>query len=77
MRNKILLAIVLVLTLGLAPYFPEPHILKQFNNLFLAGGATMGFMDWFDLFLHGLPWAYALAVIGDAMRKTLQKTDSR
>lgn len=44
------------LTLGLAPFFPEPHILGKLR--WVAGGAKgMQFMDWFDLVLHGLPWA--------------------
>ena len=43
------------LTLGLAPFFPEPHILGKIR--WVAGGANgMQIMDWFDLFFHGLPW---------------------
>jgi hypothetical protein len=47
--------IILCLTLGLAPFFPEPHIWGKIR--WVAGGAKgMGGMDWFDLFFHGLPW---------------------
>lgn len=43
------------LSLGLAPFFPEPHILGKLK--WLAGGAVgMGPMDWFDVALHGTPW---------------------
>ena len=43
------------LTLGLAPYFPEPHIWGKLR--WVAGGAVgMQAIDWFDLVLHGLPW---------------------
>lgn len=47
--------VLLSLTLGLAPFFPEPHIWGKLK--WLAGGANgMQFMDWFDVFLHGTPW---------------------
>lgn len=43
------------LTLGLAPFFPEPHIWGKLKSI--AGGVNgMQFMDWFDVFLHGTPW---------------------
>lgn len=43
------------LSLGLAPFFPEPHIWGKLK--WLAGGAVgMGPMDWFDVALHGTPW---------------------
>ncbi|HEX5625844.1 MAG TPA: hypothetical protein VFX48_07500 [Saprospiraceae bacterium] len=43
------------LTLGLAPFYPEPHIWGKIK--WLAGGAVgMKAIDWFDLFFHGLPW---------------------
>ncbi|WP_299455015.1 hypothetical protein [uncultured Microscilla sp.] len=42
------------LTLGLAPFFPEPHIWGKLR--WIAGGAHgMQPMDWFDAFLHGTP----------------------
>ena len=54
------------LTLGLAPFFPEPHILGKVR--WLAGGAVgMQPMDYFDSILHGFPWVMlflALAVEG-------------
>ncbi len=43
------------LTLGLAPFYPEPHFLGKLR--WVAGGAVgMGPMDWFDFVFHGLPW---------------------
>lgn len=48
----------MVLTLGLAPYTPEPHILEKLKMLF-AGDLRDG-MDWFDLGLHAVPWVLAL-----------------
>lgn len=47
------------LLLGLAPFFPEPHLLGKLR--WVAGGAVgMQPMDWFDLAWHGLPWLLLL-----------------
>lgn len=54
--------VALSLTLGLAPYTPEPHIVGKLRWL-LGGAEGMGPADIFDVFLHGAPWvwlAYAL-----------------
>jgi hypothetical protein len=49
------LLLLLCLTLGLAPFTPEPHIWGKLK--WIAGGANgMQMMDWFDTFLHGTPW---------------------
>ena len=47
--------VVLCLTLGLAPYYPEPHIWGKIN--WIRGGAIgMGWIDWADFVFHGIPW---------------------
>ncbi|MBK8290215.1 MAG: hypothetical protein IPK96_03870 [Flammeovirgaceae bacterium] len=47
--------IMFCLTLGLAPFFPEPHIWGKLK--WIAGGSVgMQPMDWFDTLFHGLPW---------------------
>lgn len=49
------LLLLLSLTLGLAPFFPEPHIWGKLK--WIAGGAEgMQFMDWLDVLFHGAPW---------------------
>jgi hypothetical protein len=54
--------IVLCLTLGLAPFLPEPHILGKLR--WIMGGANgMLFMDWFDVVLHGFPFILLLRLI--------------
>ena len=56
------LIILLCLTLGLAPFFPEPHIVGKLK--WIAGGAVgMQPMDWFDVVLHGFPWILLLRII--------------
>lgn len=56
------MVLLLCLTLGLAPFFPEPHIVGKLK--WIAGGADgMSPMDWFDVLLHGLPWVLLLRII--------------
>ncbi len=45
------------LTLGLAPFFPEPHIIGKIRWL-AVGGAGMKAIDYFDLFFHAAPWIF-------------------
>jgi hypothetical protein len=60
--NDWTMVILLCLTLGLAPYVPEPHIWGKLK--WLRGGAVgMGPMDWFDLLLHGFPWILLIRLI--------------
>ena len=62
-NNRIRLALILSLTLGLAPFNP-PHIIGKLQWI-LGGNAFspengMQFQDWFDVLLHGLPWLLLL-----------------
>jgi hypothetical protein len=47
--------LMLSLSLGLAPFFPEPHIVGKIRWL-MGGAVGMGPIDWGDLLLHGTPW---------------------
>ncbi len=56
------LVILLCLTLGLAPFFPEPHIVGKIR--WIAGGANdMKAMDWFDTLFHGFPYLLLIRLI--------------
>jgi len=56
------MVIILCLTLGLAPFNPEPHILGKIR--WIAGGAVgMKPVDWFDTLFHGIPWLLLLRMI--------------
>lgn len=47
------------ITLGLAPFVPEPHLFGKVR--WVAGDPSgMQMMDWFDLVLHGSPWVILL-----------------
>lgn len=56
------LVALLCLTLGLAPFLPEPHILGKLKWVF-GGAVGMQFMDWFDVVLHGFPFILLLRLI--------------
>lgn len=55
------LVIIACLTLGLAPFAP-PHIVEKLQML--IQGKLVRPIDWFDLLLHGAPWAVLIAKIG-------------
>ena len=56
-KKQLLTWLIASLTLGLAPFVPEPHIVGKIR--WVAGGAIgMTGMDWFDLVFHGFPWVF-------------------
>lgn len=60
MNGRIPMALLACLTLGLAPYAPEPHVLGKLR--WVAGGANgMTPMDWGDLLMHGAPFVWLAA----------------
>ena len=60
--NNWKLIVLLCLTLGLAPFYPEPHIVGKIR--WIAGGANgMKLMDWFDTLLHGFPFILLIRII--------------
>ncbi len=61
--SRIRMVVVLCLTLGLAPFFPEPHILGKLRWV-MGGAYGMTTMDYFDLGLHGLPWVFLIFLMG-------------
>ena len=52
------IVIVLCLTLGLAPFTPEPHVWQKLQMLF--SGTLKAPVDIFDFLLHGAPWLLLL-----------------
>jgi len=51
--------ILLCLTLGLAPFAPEPHVWEKLKML--ASGELVRPVDIFDMLLHGAPWLLLVA----------------
>jgi len=58
-RFPLWLFLVVALTLGLAPFVPEPHVWEKLK--LLAVGQLVRPIDIFDLLLHGVPWLLLLA----------------
>jgi hypothetical protein len=42
-------------SLGLAPFAPMPHVVEKLGLLWR--GQLVRPIDWFDLVMHGAPWA--------------------
>ncbi|MFZ1471035.1 MAG: RND transporter [Paracoccaceae bacterium] len=51
--------IIAALTLGLAPFVPEPHIWEKLKML--AGGTLVKPVDIFDFLMHAAPFALLIA----------------
>jgi hypothetical protein len=55
------LLVIMSLTLGLAPFFPEPHIVGKIR--WIMGGANgMTLTDYGDFLMHGTPWFLLIRV---------------
>lgn len=53
--DNIVSIIIVCLVLGLAPFYPEPHLWGKIK--WIAGGAVgMTTMDWIDVLWHGWPF---------------------
>ena len=46
-------------SLGLAPFAPVPHVVEKLGML--LRGQLVRPIDWFDLVMHGAPWALLAA----------------
>ncbi len=57
-RQPLILFVLAALTLGLAPFVPEPHVLEKLRML--AAGELTRPIDIFDLLMHGAPWLLLL-----------------
>lgn len=55
------LVIIACLTLGLAPFVPEPHIWEKLKML--VAGELVKPIDIFDLLMHGAPFLLLIAKI--------------
>ena len=75
-KGNMLMALVASLTLGLAPFLPEPHIVGKLR--WVAGGANgMGMQDYGDLLMHGIPWLFLFYFIGKYIISLISKADNK
>ncbi len=66
-----MIVVFLCLSLGLAPYSPEPHVVEKLR--FLINGDLSRPIDMFDLVLHGAPWVVLLGKIILAIKTKVRK----
>ena len=57
-RIPLWILVAVALTLGLAPFVPEPHVWEKLKML--AAGTLSRPIDIFDLLYHGAPWVLLL-----------------
>jgi hypothetical protein len=70
--NNWRIIILLCLTLGLAPFFPEPHVWGKLK--WIAGGAHgMGWLDYFDFLFHGAPFLLLIRRVFIEIRRISEK----
>lgn len=73
-KQHLFQSLLLSLTLGLAPFFPEPHLWGKLRWVF-GGGEGMAMMDYLDLLMHGAPWLYFLYSLVAYIRSQNAKPD--
>jgi hypothetical protein len=67
-RIPLWILVAVALTLGLAPFVPEPHLWEKLKML--AAGTLSRPIDIFDLLYHGAPWVLlALKLVRMAPRR--------
>jgi hypothetical protein len=77
MKRKLGFALLLCLTLGLAPFYPEPHVVGKWRWV-LGGAHGMGLLDWWDWIMHSAPFVYLtvlLIVWGRSLKKQKMSAD--
>lgn len=74
--NDLRIIILLCLTLGLAPFLPEPHIVGKIK--WISGGANgMTMKDWFDILLHGFPFVLLIRLLILKIKKQKSESNSK
>ena len=61
-RIPLNLLVIASLTVGLAPFVPEPHVWEKLKML--VAGDLVRPIDIFDLLLHGTPWVLLALKLG-------------
>ena len=65
--KRLLWPLLACVTLGLAPFVPEPHLVGKIR--WVAGGAVgMQPRDWLDLAMHAAPFVWLLVTAALVLR---------
>lgn len=59
---------LMTMTLGLAPFVPEPHIVEKMRRV-AAGAGDMALIDWFDVAFHGAPWLWLAFTVASLLTR--------
>lgn len=70
MHNNWTIVILLCLTLGLAPFYPEPHIWGKLKWIW-GGAEGMGLLDWWDVVMHGFPFILLFRLVVLSIRNKM------
>ena len=57
-----IILVLLLMAIGLAPFYPEPHIVGKIRWVW-GGAVGMSWIDWFDFLFHGIPWLIILFLL--------------
>lgn len=63
------------LTLGLAPFAPEPHVVGKIRWV-LGGAVGMQPIDYADLLFHGAPWLLLVLVVATRLVDRIRRPRS-
>ena len=61
--------LIIALTLGLAPFLPEPHVWEKLKWI-SSGAEGMRLIDWLDFIMHGTPWVMLIFLL---LQKALKR----
>ncbi len=75
-KVALILTVAMCLTLGLAPFNPEPHLVGKIRWL-LGGGVGMTLLDYLDLLLHGLPWLALVILLLSRLKNLVWRLKQR
>lgn len=67
-RIPVTFFIAICASLGLAPFFPEPHIVQKINML--LEGSLFKPVDIFDMVFHGMPWLLLIIKLSLIVKKS-------
>ena len=73
--EPLLLPLIATLTLGLAPFVPEPHFFEKIR--WLIQGKPFAPIDVFDIVMHGAPWAWLAYTVVTVLRSPPDSAPTR
>ena len=69
-RIPLVFILILCVTIGLAPFTPEPHFWEKLKMLF--SGQLSATVDMIDMVMHGAPWMLLVAKLSRTLSQKLR-----